>query len=242
MKSLNVFFIFTTALIILATGCKKDKTTEEPYTCATCATTSNALPAYDTSSKGIYKGVVIGSTGTISFNVGNDSGTINAIMVIDGVSTTLTASVAWVEGISYVSPFSGIMNGSAVVINFKVDANGQNPIITSSSIPGHPDAEFTLVKESSVSLIECFEGTYSSTRPETGTFNLLVARTLGKFGGASRKTGATTSEDIEAGTIDANGNLFSNGNAMGHLSGDVITGTFNDSNGSTITINAHRTL
>jgi len=242
MKLRNAVYVLATVFLVLSVSCKKDSTPGDPYKCTTCKTTPDALAANDASSKGVYKGVVIGSTGTIYFNIANNGSTINAVMVLDNVSTTLTASVSWVAGISYVSPFTGTINGSPVVITFQVDANGQNPVILTSSIPGHPSAQFTLVKELSTSLIECFEGTYTSTRPETGTFNLLLSRSLGRFGGSSRETGSTTSEDIDEGTIDASGNLISNGQPMGHLDGDVITGTFHDSQGNAVTINAHRTL
>ncbi|MEI9954995.1 MAG: hypothetical protein WDM90_01450 [Ferruginibacter sp.] len=61
MKKLPV--IFAILSITLFAGCKKsDSTNSTSYTCTTCKTAPDAKAANDGSSKGIYKGVVIGSS------------------------------------------------------------------------------------------------------------------------------------------------------------------------------------
>src|SRR5690606_9516273 len=145
------------ACAMLAFGaCKKDKDKEPtpggnnnpgtPYTCATCVKTPEGNAAYDNSSRGIYKGVVVASTGTIRFNVGNDGSSITAIMVSDGETVTLSSSITWEEGEPYVAPFTGVMDGGPVSITFSVASDGQSPQIIASSIPGHSNASFTLAK------------------------------------------------------------------------------------------------
>lgn len=237
----NFFIIACILLTASMSSCKKDDAKTDSYKCTTCKTTPDALVANDGSSKGVYKGIIIGSTGTIIFNLMNGGATITATMVLDGTTVDLTSSVTWVSGEAYVAPFTGTLNGSAISITFHVDANGGNPIVTSSNIPGHATAQFNLIKESSTALIECFEGTYTSTLPETGTFNLLLSRQLGAFGGSSRKTGEVENNDF-GGTISSGGVLTSDGTVVGNLSGDQISGTFKDDNGNTIKINAKRTF
>ena len=92
-----------------------------------------ARAANDASSKGIYKGVVIGSSGTLTINIANGGATITGIMVIDGITVNLTSAVAWVAGQPYVADFTGTMSGSAVVIHFSVGVNGNTPIATSTT-------------------------------------------------------------------------------------------------------------
>jgi hypothetical protein len=244
MKKITSAMLLFCVAILTITSCKKkdDNKTTPTYTCTTCVTKPDALAANDASSKGIYKGVVIGSSGTIKFDISNNNSTITATMVIDGTTVQLTSNVTWTNGQSYIAPFTGTLNGAAVTINFKVDANGGNPIVTSADIPGHPNATFDLVKETSNALIECFEGTYSTTEPETGTFNILLSRTLGKWGGESRKTGSTTSNDA-SGTIDQNGVMKDDeGHTIGTLSGDNISGSFQNEDNNTVTVSGHRTL
>jgi hypothetical protein len=231
--------------LLMTAGCKKDSTddsTGDSYKCATCKTQPDALAANDASSKGIYKGVVIGSSGTISFNVMNNGTDITSTLVIDGTTVNLTSTATWTAGQAYVAPFTGTLNGSPLSITFTVSATGGTPSITTSSIPGHPNASFTIVKETSSSLIECFEGTYHSSLPEDGTFNLLLSRTAKLWGADARKNGATETNDAKGLITSDNKLVEENGTVMGTLSNDEIKGSFNDGNGRTITITGKRTL
>ncbi len=224
-------------LIASFVSCKKDKASTPSYTCTTCKTTPDAKAANDASNKGVYKGVIIGSSGTIMFDLQNNGTTITAIMVLDGVTVNLTASVSIVAGQSFVAPFTGTLNGQPVSITFSVGATGSTPTVTTSSIPGHPNSSFTIIKETSTSLVEAFEGTYSTTQPESGNFNMVLSRTLKMFGGTSRKTGTTTNNSF-SGIINASNELIDGtGKKIAKLDGDVMTG-----GDATITINAKRTL
>lgn len=229
--------------ISLATGCKKSDKTDDTlsYTCTSCKTTPDAVAANDNSNKGIYKGVIIGSSGTIKFDL--QGSTLTAIMVIDGVTANLTSTVAITNGATYVAPFTGTLNGVQVSVTLSVGATGQSPTITAFNIPGHTTASFNLVKETSASVLECYEGTYTTTKPETGTFNLILSRGLKVHAGSSRKDGTTTSNPF-GGTINANNELIdsSNGKYLATLSGDNLTGKFVDGGGSTVTVTGKRTL
>lgn len=239
----TIFFSAMVMITLMFGSCKKDKTedTPAPYVCATCTTTPAALAVNNAISKGIYKGVLIGSTGTIMLDIANNGTSITAVMVIDGITVNLTSAVTWVAGIAYVAPFTGTYNGNPVSITFSVDVNGGNPTVTTSDIPGHPNTTFTIIKETSTGLVECFEGTYSTTRPETGTFNIILSRGLAAWSGNGRETN-TTSDDEVHGTIVNNQLRADNGIVIGTLSSDQLSGSFNDNNGSTVTITGRRTF
>jgi hypothetical protein len=244
MKRVIICLMVLSSVITIG-SCKKDKddnsNPSSNYKCTSCVSTPDAVAANDGSSKGVYKGILIGSTGTIEFAVMNGTNDITATMVIDGTTVTLTSSIQWANGSPYVAPFTGQLNGQPVAITFSVQQDGSNPQILSSDIPGHPNASFTLVKETSNALIECFEGTYTTTRPESGTFNILLSRALGKFGGEARENGQTETDDV-SGTINNGSLVDENGHTLGTLSGDNISGSFQDSNGNTVTITGKRTL
>lgn len=238
--SFIVLAIFASAIFI---SCKKSSDpTPTPFKCATCSATPTAVAANDASSKGIYKGVVSGSTGTIVFDILNAGATITAKMVLDGVTVNLTSSVTWVSGQPYVAPFTGTFNGSAISITFSVGITGSTPTVTTSSIPGHPGSSFVIAKETSTSMIEAFEGTYHTTLPEDGTFNLLLSRTARIWGADARKNGATGTTGSAEGSITADNKLVDTGTTVGTLSGDEINGSSLDGNGKTVTITAKRTL
>ena len=240
----KISFLLGALTILCFSACKKDSKPEAPaYTCAACKATPDAIAANDGSNKGIYKGVVIGSSGTIIFNLANSGTTITAAMVIDGVTVNLTSNVSIVAGQSYVAPFMGTLNGSPVSISFSVSSIGQNPTVTTSSIPGHPSSTFAIIKETSASLIECFEGTYTTTKPETGTFNFILSRSLKVYSGVSKKDGSTSTGTFD-GTINANNELLDNSaqKVFGKLTADNMAGTFLDGNNSTVNITSKRTF
>jgi hypothetical protein len=236
-------FLLLAVVIILFSACKKDKDPATPsYTCATCKTTPDAVAANNASSKGIYKGVIIGSTGTIMFDIANNGTAVTAIMVLDGVTVNLTSSVLWVAGQVYVSPFTGTLAGQPITITFSVGATGSTPTVTSSNIPGHTSASFNIIKETSLGLVECFEGTYSTTLPETGTFNIILARSLSTWSGVSRKTGTTTTNASGTGTITNNNLVDASPRTIGTLNNDALNGSFTDNNGIKVTVTGKRTL
>ena len=243
LKNRIELLIFSVFLIgILISSCSNDdETPVVSYTCLTCKTTPDALAANDASIKGMYKGIIIGSTGTISINIQNGSSAITATMVLDGVSVALTSNVVLVDGQSYVAPFTGTLNGSPISMTFSVGLGGTSPTMVSSSIPGHPNAVFVLSKETSTSLIEGFEGNYSVTGGEKGVFNIVLSRSLAKFGYVVKEDGQTDT-DSGSGTINSNSQLILEGRVIGTITGDALNGSFKDDNDRTVTITGKRTL
>lgn len=242
-KKRIALLIFPAFLIgILMTSCSKsDEAPVASYTCMTCKTTPDALVANDVSVKGVYKGVIIGSTGTISINIQNGSSTITATMVLDGVSVALTSSVSLVDGQPYVAPFTGTFNGSPITMTFSVGLGGTSPTMVSSSIPGHPNAVFLLSKETSTSLIEAFQGTYTYDG-QTGVFNIVIARSVSKWGYVEKnnQSGATSTG---SGTLNSSGQLLDKDNKIvATITGDLIHGSSTNSSGKTVVIDGKRTL
>lgn len=178
-KSITVLMFAVTVLF----SCKKPNK-ENPYICTTCVKTPQALAANNVSSKGIYKGVFFGSTGVISFDIQNNSSSVTATLIIDAVTVLFSTSAVPQSGQSYTASFTGIFNNQPASINFSVGANGSSPVITSANIPGHPNIAFSLLKETSANLVECFEGTSKGSTnniPESGKFNLVLSRSAGTW-------------------------------------------------------------
>lgn len=227
------------------TSCSKDDDNNPPssYVCENCTSTPNALAVNDASAKGVYKGIVVGSTGSIYIDIQNGSNTITATMILDGTTIALTSSVEYVDGQAYVAPFTGIFNGSPISLTFSVGLSGGTPTVISSDIPGHPNTVFTLYKETSTSLIEAFEGTYSKPG-KTGTFNILLSRALNLWGGVAKGNEAGSETDEVDGTINSTNQLIesSSGTSIGTINGDAINGTFIDGNNESVTIIGQRTL
>jgi hypothetical protein len=243
MKKSAILFVAAATLFIY-TGCGKSGSNKDPdYTCTTCTTTPEAKAANDASFKGVYKGVLIGSTGTIKFDVNNAGTTLTATLVIDGVTSTLTATVIAQSGQTptYVSDFTGTLSGQPVTIKFSVGSGGQNPVVVSATVPGHTGITFVLVKETSTALIEAFEGTYETTKPESGTFNIILSRKLALWGALARKNGSTEVDNDANGTISGD-NLVREGITIATIAGDALAGEFTDGNNKKVTLKGKRTL
>ncbi len=230
---------------MLLSACSKDDGEEEEpnapaYVCATCADSPEALIENDNSNKGVYKGIFVGSTGTISINIQNGSDLITATLVIDGVSINLTSSVEVENGQPFVAPFEGIFNGEPVVLTFSVGLSGATPTVLSSDIPGHPNAVFEIYKETSTSLIEAFEGTLTRNG-EPGTFNVVLSTALGMWSGVAQEVN-TGEISYGEGIINGSNQLLDEVRVIGTITGDEINGSFTGGDGEQVILTGQRTL
>ncbi|RKD20216.1 hypothetical protein BCY91_00905 [Pelobium manganitolerans] len=241
-KHLQWVLLLGIGIITVIGSCKKSEKKEETYTCSTCSATPEATAANDNSSKGIYKGVILGSSGTIKFDISNStSNTITAKMVIDGTTVNLTTTTAWVAGQLYVAPFKGTLNGQEVSITFSVDATGAGATIVSSNIPGHGNAVFVIAKETSSALVRCFEGIYQTSDKEKGTFNIIVSTVLKGWTGKARKDGSSTASSI-SGTYANDILIDEHGTTIAPIKGDEFSGSFKNADNVTVTVKGKRTM
>lgn len=241
-KTIRYYSIFLFLIITSFISCKKTKEKEDTYTCTSCSQTPEGKAANDNSSKGIYKGVIIGSSGTIKFDIANtNSNSITATMIIDGTSVTLTSATALVAGQLYVGEFKGSLNGSAVSVTFSVGNSGSGPTILSSNIPGHTNVIFSIAKETSTALVRCFEGSFQTSENKKGTFNIIVSTLLKGWTGKAREEGSRSTDDI-SGTFVNNNLIDESGVTIAPINGDEFSGSFKNSKGTTITVKAKRTL
>ena len=173
-----------------------------------------ALSQYDNSNYGIYKGVFVGSSGTILVNL-NNNGVISVSLTIDGVYYPFTSSETITENQQTEITFAYENNS----FSFTVNADGSNPLITNVSIEGHPDASIIVVKENSSYVAQLYEGSYEGIdqNNDQGTFNAIV------FNGAVyilSKSSVYGSSSYASGSVD--GNLVSGASSLGTIfSGNI---------------------
>lgn len=173
-----------------------------------------ALSQYDNSNYGIYKGVFVGSSGTILVNL-NNNGVISVSLTIDGVNYPFTSSETITENQQTEITFAYENNS----FSFTVNADGSNPLITNVSIEGHPNASIIVVKENSSYVAQLYEGSYEGIdqNNDQGTFNAIV------FNGAVyilSKSSVYGSSSYASGSVD--GNLVSGASSLGTIfSGNI---------------------
>lgn len=157
----NRFICWLMAGLMLA--CSED---EAAYKCKTCVETPDAIAANDNSGKGIYKGLVVGSSGTVKINISNDGSAITATLIFDGQTFNLTTTATYSDG------FEGEFSSGNVSFGFWVNNDGSGFGIYDLVIPGHDGATVQLFKEKSTSLVRVYEGTFRGDA--NGVFNLVT--------------------------------------------------------------------
>ena len=210
--------VITIATLLFTLSCSKsndnNSQSEKPI----------AKAAYDNSNYGYYKGVFVGSTGIIVIDINNDN-TLSAYFRVDGVDYNFTTTQTIQQGQATTLNFVSGSNS----FTFTVDANGANPTITNLVMNGHPDAAVLVVKETSTTLVKCYEGTF--TGDDNGIFNAVIYGTQIK--GLARST--TFNEDYEVDGTVSNNQIYASGTAStgatfeGVISGNNLSGTWDNS-------------
>ncbi len=225
-------------------GCGDDAS---PYKCSSCVNEPEALLANDAIGKGIYKGVLIGSTGTIKFDIANDGSTITAILVIDGNEFALETDQTYNGGFEgyFYNDMGTLTEDDDISIGFYVSSDGSGFGFFGITIPGHENVSIDIFKELSTSLVIAFEGTYSGD--DTGTFNMVVKRSTS--GSGSWIVLSRNDDDIQAitsfeeGTVSEDGAISGGSDVVitGEIVGDIIKGDW-ETNLSSGTWKGKRTL
>ncbi len=220
MKNQILKTIFSLLILLLVLSCSNSDSNGDSN--QTLSQVPSAKSQYDNSNFGIYKGVFIGSSGTIILDISNSTNSFTATLIIDGVTHNFitnqtiqqnqTTTINFVEGSNSFS--------------FTVSANGSNPTITNLIINGHPNAALLVVKETSTILIKCFEGTFSGGF--SGTFNAVIYGNILK--GITRGTSdidiVTADGTVENNQINAMGNASNGATFVGNLNGNTFSGTW----------------
>lgn len=215
-------------LAFVVFSCGDDETA---YKCKDCVDTPEAAAANDASGKGIYKGLVIGSSGTIKFNIANSGSTYSATLELDGETYELTTSGTFDGG--FEALFYGTMNTTNdIAIGFWVGSDGAEYGVWIESLPGHEGAVIEIQKEYSDALVAVYEGTFSGDA--SGVFNMVV--TDGEWEVLAREESSST--DTYFYGTESNGTMTMTCQCdvviTGKVSGDEASGKWDDgdSNGS----------
>ncbi len=225
--------VFVLGVILFVISCSKTDNSfyVSPENFPTAAETKSA---YNNTSFGVYKGVVIGSSGTIVIRVNNGDNIINAVLNIDKETDTLTATQTLTAGQPIVNlPLTGRISSMKLSAN----ADGSNATLTDIRINGHSSVAGLIVHENSDLQVQCFEGKFSGSL--SGVMNLV------KMGGSNNSQPLYLLEKFDTDTVFYRGTgvldtdtlstthyFYDNGNpyrtfsGRGKFSNDIFTGNW----------------
>ncbi len=113
---------------------------------------------YDNTSFGYYKGVIIGSSGTIIFRINNGDNIVKGYLSIDNQKDTLSTNATIMLG----QPLVNILfTGRISSMRVNANANGSNASLSNIQINGHNNVTGFIIHENSNKQVLCYEGTFS---------------------------------------------------------------------------------
>jgi hypothetical protein len=234
MKITNLLLIGL--LLIGFSGCKKNSDSETPS--PNIENTPSAVAANNNSSAGVYKGVMVGSSGYFKISIQNGDNSTSCLFVLDGKEVTLTTTSLgnWTPGQAITNAvFTGSWNGVSVSLTFSCGADGSNPT-ASVTVPGH-SVNVSMSKETSTTLVKCYEGTYVDHRQTgnvNGTWNFVIYGNIGVgYHYDSQNSGAI------AGTVSGNTLTMDIGTLT--ITDTSVSGTLNNGDND-ITVTGHRSM
>lgn len=221
-------------------ACSKNGNDGDPENNAPLVTAPEALATENGKSGGVYKGVLVGSTGHVKIVLQNGEQSVSVTM--DGVTKKLDKVTFipsdWRSGQAITN---AVFEKDGWKVSFSIDAEGKAPVVK-AEIAGHDNVTVTVSKESSTHLVKGFEGTikYGNTASNS-VFNFVV------WGDSLRGVGRIPGDTITystfgtiAGGITLQG-VINNASVTGTINGDEATGTIRTPN-ATATWSARRTL
>lgn len=198
------------------------------YKCTTCKSTPDAKAAYDNSNLGVYKGVLIGSSGTFTITMQENDTT--ASLSFDGKNLVLTKTKFDTTGGNLEATFKS----DSVLLSISVSSNGSIATVI-AAIPGHPNIITSVLKEKSNVLVKAFEGSYSGTKGSAGVFNMVTVDSTvyviwkNSNGTSGKVNGSVEGKKLSGGGADqlnVTGSFTDDDNANGVWSQPIESGTW----------------
>lgn len=161
MKNIILLLFFPTVLIFSCSKTDNKPSNQLPDKAET-------KPSFDNTSFGVYKGVIIGSSGYIVFRINNGDNVAKGDLTIDGRKDILSTTQTITAG----QPIVNVkFTGSFSSMTLNASADGNNARITDIKIDGHPgDVTGIVFHENSAQQVFSYEGKISGSL--SGTINL----------------------------------------------------------------------
>jgi hypothetical protein len=234
---ISKWFIGLAIVAISFSGCSKDE--GGSAVSPDIENASGAVATCNTSSAGVYKGILVGSSGYFKISLKNGTDTVSCKIVFDGKTAYLTTTSlnSWTPGQAISNAvFTGTLDGQAITLTLSCNADGTNVTVT-ITYPGH-EIGVSVVKETSTTQVKCYEGTYTDGT-QTGVFNLAV---YGTKAYGFRKDAESSGTII--GTVSGNSLTIDEGDSPKKFTIDDngVNGSFDNGDGVTITVTGKRSM
>src|SRR5262245_36907575 len=226
MKITSIIVILT----IIAFACQKHGESQTNNGNQGPTGPATTQPQFNNTSFGVYKGVVIGSSGTIFFRINNGDNTAKGYLNIDNKWDTLSTTSNLVAGQPLINV---VFTGHFSSMTLNANADGSHANLTNIQITGHVNPTIFLMHENSTKQIYCYEGTFSGS--SAGVFNCArvgtnegdTAYVLAKITGDTSLSNGFGQVHNNSASISLYRSLAVTFVTQGSFSGNNFTGTWN---------------
>lgn len=153
-------------LSVVLFACSKSSTNNNDSNTG-LSTSPETKQQYNNTTFGVFKGVIIGSSGTIIFKINNGDNVVKGYLSIsttlfsdDTQKDTLTTTAIITLG----QPLSNVLfTGRISSMRVSANADGSNASLTDIQINGHNNVTGFIIHENSTKQILCYEGTFTGS-------------------------------------------------------------------------------
>jgi hypothetical protein len=147
------------ALTVIFFSCSKSDT-EDNNSNVGLPTSPETKQQYDNTTFGVYKGVIIGSSGHIIFRINNGDNIVKGYLSIDNQKDTLTTT----ETITLGQPLINVLfTGKISSMKISANADGSNASLSNIQINGHNNVTGFILHETSTKQVLCYEGNFTGS-------------------------------------------------------------------------------
>jgi hypothetical protein len=226
-------FLSVIILLTAATSCQKSSSVNQSNngnnTNNGTSATEITKPQYNNTSFGVYKGVVIGSSGTIFFRINNGDNTAKGYLNIDNKWDTLSTTNTIVTGQPLINV---VFTGRFSSMTLNANADGSQANLTAINITGHINPTIFIMHENSTKQIYCYEGTFNGSNSGTlncarvGQNNGDTAYVLTRITGDTSLSNGFGQVNNNSATINLYRDLAITFVVQGNFSGNNFSGTW----------------
>lgn len=222
--------VIATFIFVCFFACSKTKDAVLPS--LNIKDTTETLALLDSTSFGVYKGVVSVKGGSLKIVVNNGNSDQKAWLMADSLGDTLVCSDVLVAGEPLVNL---LFTGRISRFLLSADDNGNEAVITDLSVSGIPSATAVVFHEKSTAPVQGY--TASFTGSQRGEFNLAIQQNqlkavAGYNGAAMKGNGLLVGSILQVTTSGLFGNIQFQGSI--DVTKDYYSGTWNSGSQSGI--------
>lgn len=168
----RLFSLASIFLLALMASCNKGAI-NTPLPALNLADSAETIAELDSTSLGVYKGVLAGGMGRVKIYINNGDNQVKAYLAIDSLSDSLSCPQTFLPGNAITN---ATFTGRISSFNLSADYEGNNAVISNILVNNYPQVVGVIAHERSNRQVYCYEAPFTGS--QSGHFNFIRYGTL----------------------------------------------------------------